>query len=69
MKYRRTEPNGRTEKVELIELRQFANECCLSSQINTVADPGLQITGQGGGGEGYAVIQTLRNEKSGAQTQ
>ena len=52
MKYRRTEPNGRTEKVELIELGQFANECCLSSQINTVADPGLQIRGQGGRGGG-----------------
>ena len=31
-----------------------------------MADPGLQIKGQGGGeGEGYAVIQTLRNEKRG----
>ena len=50
MKYRRTEPKGRKEKVELIELGQFANECCLLSWINTVADPGLQITGQGGAG-------------------
>ena len=33
-----------------------------------MADPGLQIRGRGGGGDGYAVIQTLRNEKRGAQT-
>ena len=31
MKYRRTEPKGRKEKVELIELGQFANARCLSS--------------------------------------
>ena len=31
MKYRRTEPKGRKEKVELIELGQFANARYLSS--------------------------------------
>ena len=53
MKYRRTEPKGRKEKVELIELGQFAiaNACCLSSLINTVAYPDLQIRGEGGGGK------------------